>query len=57
MCAHDHTITALIANAQIHIDAAHRRLLEDGIDTFPDAYRTAFTTLCADLYDLSGRTA
>ncbi|QOH55281.1 hypothetical protein C6Y44_04300 [Rhodococcus rhodochrous] len=52
----DQTLAALIADSQIHIDIAHRRLLEDGIDTFADAYRDAFVTLCAGLYDTFGRT-
>ncbi|WP_229567215.1 MULTISPECIES: hypothetical protein [Rhodococcus] len=53
----DQALTALIADSQIHIDIAHRRLLEDGIDTIADAYRDAFVTLCAGIYDLTGRTA
>jgi hypothetical protein len=53
----DQRLIALIADAQIHIDIAHYRLLEDGIDTFADAYRNAFTTLCVGIYDLTGRTA
>lgn len=52
----DQTIINLIADAQTYIDAAHNRLLEDGVDTFADAYRNAFTTLCAGIYDLTGRT-
>lgn len=48
----DHTITNLIADAQTHIDAAHDLHLEDGIDTFTAAYREAFHTLRAGLYDI-----
>ncbi len=52
MSAADHTITNLIADAQTHIDAAHALHLEDGVDTFTAAYREAFLTLRAGLYDL-----
>ncbi|UPK62847.1 hypothetical protein MYP14_19155 [Rhodococcus pyridinivorans] len=52
----DQTLAALIADSQIYIDIAHRRLLEDGTDTFADAYRDAFVTLCSGLYDTFGRT-
>ncbi|BDB62333.1 hypothetical protein [Rhodococcus sp. RDE2] len=56
MIADDRTLLDLVADAQILIDTAHNRLLEDGVDTFADAYRDAFTTLCAGIYDITGRT-
>jgi len=52
MFVSDHAITNLIADAQVHIDAAHALHLEDGIDTFAEAYRTAFLTLASGLYDI-----
>ena len=57
MRTNDRALIELISEAQILIDTAHHRLLEDGVDTFADAYRNAFTTLCAGIYDLTGRTA
>lgn len=56
MIADDRTLLDLVSEAQILIDTAHNRLLEDGVDTFADAYRDAFTTLCAGIYDITGRT-
>lgn len=45
--------TNLIADAQTHIDTAHAIHLEHGIDTFPEAYRDAFTALADGLYRLA----
>lgn len=56
MFASDQTIINLIAEDETHIDAAHDLHLEDGIDTFAEAYRTAFLTLTSGLYDLIRRT-
>lgn len=56
MRTNDRKLVELVSEAQILIDTAHNRLLEDGVDTFADAYRDAFTTLCAGIYDITGRT-
>lgn len=56
MRTNDRALIELVSEAQILIDTAHNRLLEDGVDTFADAYRDAFTTLCAGIYDITGRT-
>lgn len=56
MILSDQTITNLIADAQIHIDAAHADHLEHGVDTLLDGYRNAFLALRAGLYDLTRST-
>lgn len=57
MIADDRVLLHLMADAQIHVDAAHQLLLEDGTDTMAEAYRAAFLTVCSGLYDLIGRNA
>lgn len=52
----DQVIVDLIADAQIHIDAAHHRHLENGIDCLYDGYRDAFLTLTSGLHDLTRST-
>lgn len=57
MIVDDRTLLHLMADAQIHVDTAHQRLLEDGVDTMAEAYRDAFLTVCSGLYDLIRRNA
>lgn len=49
-------IVNLIADAQIHIDAAHQLHLEDGVDCLFEGYRDAFLTLTNGLHDLTRST-